>query len=149
MRSRPNKTRTISISLPQRLLEDVEQCAETDGFRGRSEVVRAGIDLLLQKRNKENDHTGQSSGTLTVLFDESATGEIAAARHDHQDIVTSLLHSHTTNGRCIEAILLEGEASQLTALANSLRGHPLVDLVELVLVPNKEKTQQATPANQG
>lgn len=69
---------------------------------------------------------------MTLCYDEGIGDTISQLRHAHSTVIKTMVHGHTDDHGCLEIIVLEGPASRIRALHESLQGRKGVRLVELV-----------------
>jgi CopG family nickel-responsive transcriptional regulator len=118
----------VSISLPERLLERVDAFIEDRGYAGRSELFRtAARDLLNEQIDRE---TEERSATLTVVYPDEVQEDIGRVRHRFGDIVTSMMHGHTTH-HCTEMFMLDGPGRRIREFLDALRGVREVRLADV------------------
>ena len=114
----------VSISMPEELLDRIDQFADDHGYTGRSEVLReAGRNLLGEFEDEKLEHR-DLMGVVTVLFDyETTTVEekMMHLRHEHEEIVASNFHSHVGGHHCMELFVLEGSLEQISTFVGKIR----------------------------
>ena len=59
-------------------------------------------------------------------------------QHEHIDIVQSSLHAHVTHDKCLEIILVRGDAGEIKKIAEGLMAQKGVDSVKLTTIPIEE-----------
>ncbi|HLE97712.1 MAG TPA: CopG family ribbon-helix-helix protein [Candidatus Thermoplasmatota archaeon] len=118
----------VSISLPDAVLDRLDSFVAARGFAGRSEAVRASLRELMRETSERR---GRRAATLTLVYEEGQERRIAEIKHDHSSVVKSMMHNHA-DGRCVEMILLEGDAAEIRRLADRLRSRRETVLAELV-----------------
>ncbi|MGB0652972.1 MAG: CopG family ribbon-helix-helix protein [Thermoplasmatota archaeon] len=129
----------ISISLPMDLLTEVEGLQER-GYAGRSEAVRAALRHFLQSLREEEDLTGSTSAAVVTSYQEAVQHRIAQVRHDHGDVVRSMLHHHSrSNHDCVESLIVEGDAARVRSLVDALRSQEGIRFAQAVLVSNEHQ----------
>jgi len=120
----------ISVSLPDSLAQDLDAFSHARGYSGRSELVRAALrDFLARETTMTRE--GPGTATLTLLYDEGNERAIGEIRHNHTDIVTSMMHSHAA-GHCVEVFVINGPRERLRAFADALRAARATRLVHVV-----------------
>jgi len=84
-----------------------------------------------------SDVKGEREGVITMVYDHEQRNLLSAIteiEHEYHDIIKASLHSHVTHNRCLEVILIHGEATQLKALAEKLMSHKGVESVKLTTI---------------
>ena len=60
----------VSLSFPEKMVQEMNQVQKSLGFTGRSELVRAGIRLLLQDVKEKSALSGDVSAVVVVTHRE-------------------------------------------------------------------------------
>ncbi len=124
--------RVVSVSLPEELVQRVDRLAQQGEYSGRSQVFRAALRPFLDVSESDGERTGHATATLTLCYEESESELVNRRRHEHGDPVTTMVHGHIEEHRCLEVLVLEGQAGQIRDLADDLRGRKGVHQVELI-----------------
>lgn len=114
----------VSISMPEELLERLDNFADEHGYTGRSEVVReASRNLLTEFEDKQLEER-DLMGTVTVLFDFESTDvehDMMHLRHEYEHLVTSHVHNHVGDHYCMELFILEGNLEEISTFVGKIR----------------------------
>jgi CopG family nickel-responsive transcriptional regulator len=92
------------------------------GYASRSEALRDLIRQELVKNEWEEDQ--EVAGTITFIYDHHRRGlssRLTDLQHDRQDTIISTQHIHLDHHNCLEIIAVKGRASDVQALAHTLR----------------------------
>lgn len=119
----------MSVSLPDSLVQQMDDLTKERGFAGRSDFVRAALRDFIQQLMLDQTKRGKHSATITLLYPEELERRVAEVAHDHSKLVTSMMHAHAGRGRCVTVYIVEGEGEaihQLTAKFKSLRDAEVV-----------------------
>jgi len=114
----------VSISMPEELLDRIDEFAEGHGYTGRSEVFREATRNLLGEFEDKRLEDRELMAIVTVLFDyETTTVEekMMHLRHDHENLVASNFHSHVGDHYCMELFVLEGQLEDISAFVGKVR----------------------------
>jgi CopG family nickel-responsive transcriptional regulator len=114
----------VSVSMPEELLERLDQFADEHGYTGRSEVVREGSRNLLGEFEDRKLEDRELMGVVTVLFDYETTSveeRMMHLRHEHEGIVASNFHSHVGGHHCMELFVLDGSLDEISAFVGKIR----------------------------
>jgi CopG family nickel-responsive transcriptional regulator len=104
-------TGVVSVSMPNELLNRIDQFADDRGYTGRSEVIREASHNLLSEFHKEELEDHGLNGVVALLFGYETThveGSVVHLRHEHEGLVASNFHSHVGGHHCMELFVLEG-----------------------------------------
>ncbi len=107
---------------------------ESQGFAGRSEVVRAAIRLLLLDAREKASLAGKITAILVVTHDESNEEPITRLKHAYDDIVRTHIHNKTGQDNCFELFLLEGEGKKVASMTSAFQKERKLRSVKLLVV---------------
>lgn len=124
----------VSISLPDELVADMDRLIKDRGYKGRSELLRAAMRDFLKTNHQEEDARGQVNAIIVAGYPEKLERSLSDVRHAHNDLVTSMLHAHTSNGRCATVLLGQGPDHKMRRLFAELRGLRELDFLDVKLV---------------
>jgi len=114
----------VSVSMPESLLERIDEFADEHGYTGRSEVVREASRNLLGEFQDKQLEDRELMGVVTVLFDYDTTSveeRMMELRHEHESLVASNFHSHVGGHRCMELFVLEGSLTDISVFVGKIR----------------------------
>jgi CopG family nickel-responsive transcriptional regulator len=123
----------VSISMPEALLEHIDEFADEHGYSGRSEVVREGTRTLLEEFHGQTVDGRQQLCSVTVVFEydrPAVQQRLTGVRHEYDAIVSATTHAHVQEQYCMELYVLEGSAEALSGFVNTVRAVPDVQAVE-------------------
>ncbi|GGY91476.1 MAG: CopG family transcriptional regulator, nickel-responsive regulator [Shewanella sp.] len=128
-----DETLRFTVSLPQSLFEEIEADIEARGYQSRSEYIRDLFrDRIVDKQ--WNNSLEDVVGVLTVIFDHHQRGlseKLIEIQHDHLVHILCSTHVHIDHHRCLETIILKGQASQVNQLVNKIAALKGVNLARL------------------
>ena len=131
----------VSVSMPDDLLERIDQFADEHGYTGRSEVIREASRNLLGEFEDKRLEDRPLMGVVTVLFDFETTSveeRMMHLRHDHEDLVASNFHSHVGNHYCMELFVLEGSLEDISTFVGKIRATKDTLTVDYSVIPVDE-----------
>ncbi|WP_336134372.1 nickel-responsive transcriptional regulator NikR [Natronomonas amylolytica] len=131
----------VSVSMPESLLERLDEFAEEHGYTGRSEVVREASRNLLSEFEDKQLEGRELMSTVTVVFDHetsSAEERMMQVRHEHEDLVVSNVHNHVGDHYCMELFVLEGELDEISTFVGKIRATSDVLSVDYSVIPVDE-----------
>lgn len=114
----------VSVSMPDDLLDRIDNFADEHGYTGRSEVVREAARNLLGEFEDKQLEDRELMGVVTVLFDFQSTDvehRMIALRHEYDDLVSSNVHSHVGDHFCMELFILEGTLADISTFVGKIR----------------------------
>ncbi|WP_276302350.1 CopG family ribbon-helix-helix protein [Halorussus lipolyticus] len=114
----------VSISMPDELLNRVDDFADEHGYTGRSEVFREAARNLLGEFEDKKLEDRDLMGVVTVLFNYESSGveqRMMELRHEYDGLVTSNVHNHVGDHYCMELFILEGELTDISTFVGKIR----------------------------
>ncbi|MBX6314594.1 MAG: nickel-responsive transcriptional regulator NikR [Isosphaeraceae bacterium] len=144
----------FSVAIGGELLRRFDRYRERHRYPNRSEAVRGLMrDALIEDAVTQDE--GEAMGVVTLIYDHHA-GKVAERltelQHAHLDRVVTTTHVHLDAHRCLEVILLRGQARTIRALADGLIGTKGVETGRLVLTsaaPVPDRHGQSYTPDQG
>ena len=131
----------IGISLPKTLLDRFDEILNYRGYSSRSEGIRDAIRTYITYYKWMSDVKGEREGVITMVYDHDQRGlltTITDIQHDYHAVIKASLHSHVTQNRCLEVILVHGDGTQLKTLAEKLMSQKGVESVKLTTITLEE-----------
>jgi CopG family nickel-responsive transcriptional regulator len=123
----------VSISMPEALLERIDEFADRHGYSGRSEVVREGTRTLLEEFQGRSVDGQKHMCTVAVVFEycqPAVQQRLTGVRHEYDGIVSATTHAHVQDQYCMELYVLEGTTEALSGFVNTVRAVPDVRTVD-------------------
>jgi len=114
----------VSVSMPDELLQRIDEFADEHGYTGRSEVVREAARNLLGEFQDRRLEDRELMGIVTVTFDYETTSveeRMMRLRHEHDALVASNVHSHVGDRYCMELFILEGNLEEISTFVGKVR----------------------------
>ncbi len=115
----------ISISLPDELLQAMDEVVEMEGYTSRSELVRSLLREYLRERRK----SGKPVASLVIVLtdhDESLSVDqrVVEIIHRYQVLVKAFYHQLVEDSLCLNIAVLEPSpgVSELVRELRRLRG---------------------------
>ncbi|WP_321212012.1 CopG family ribbon-helix-helix protein [Methanothermobacter sp. DP] len=106
----------VSVSLSEKLLADIDALRDEMGFSGRSDVIRAAARLLIDEKRNMQELRGDINAVLFLIHQRNAEDMVTEIKHDYEDIISTQIHSHLKDGKCLELFIIEGESSRVREL---------------------------------
>ena len=113
-----------SVSMPEELLNRIDEFADDHGYTGRSEVLREAARNLLGEFEDKRLEDRELMGIVTVMFDYETTSveeKMMHLRHEHEDLVQSNFHSHVGSHYGMELFVLDGSLEDISAFVGKIR----------------------------
>ncbi len=133
-----NDLSRIGVSLPSNLLNSFDQILKSRGYSSRSEGIRDAIRSYIRYYKWMADLSGPRQGVITIVYDHHQRNLIASitdVQHDYMELIQASLHSHVSHTRCVEVLLVKGDAKQVKEVAERLMALKGVETVKLTTIP--------------
>jgi CopG family nickel-responsive transcriptional regulator len=114
----------VSVSMPEELLERIDEFADGHGYTGRSEVIREAARNLLGEFEDIKLEDRALIGVITVMFNYETTDveeRMMQLRHEHEGLVSANIHSHVGSAHCMELFVLEGDLEEISQFVGMVR----------------------------
>ncbi|MEO2240816.1 MAG: nickel-responsive transcriptional regulator NikR [Euryarchaeota archaeon] len=133
-RSEENLVRT-SVTVPEGLLERVNELIASGYFASRSEIFRQALREYLQRIEWTDRLKGEYYGVLSYVYrHERAEPELVKVQHDFADVIITTLHVHVSDEKCLEILLMKGPGERIAEVAKRIRGIKGVEQARLTVV---------------
>lgn len=124
----------ISISLNEKLLEEIDKIKDEIGFSGRSEVIRASARMLIADNKEKEELSGEINSILVLIHNQEVEDSVTEIKHDFEDIINTQIHSHLKENKCMEIFILDGSADRIKELSKMFQKSRKIDYVKLIVV---------------
>ncbi|MFW9925229.1 MAG: CopG family ribbon-helix-helix protein [Candidatus Thorarchaeota archaeon] len=117
----------VAISMTDSDLEELEFLQKKGKFSNRSDVVRHAVQALLTEHRTIENVTGTVTAVFTALYAKKGQRKgITAVQHEYGDALTALIHDHTSEGNCVEVMIVTSNANQVREFLKKLRAQKKV-----------------------
>ncbi|HPR41930.1 MAG TPA: CopG family ribbon-helix-helix protein [Candidatus Methanofastidiosa archaeon] len=123
----------VSVSLNDKILSELDMLQENMGFSGRSEVIRAGVRMLLEDYKSKRELTGDVSSVLLLIHEQKHEGVLSDIKHDNEGLIHTQIHTHVIDDRCLEIFVLKGKGEDIREMVNNLQISGKMDYINLVV----------------
>jgi CopG family nickel-responsive transcriptional regulator len=123
----------ISVSVNDGLLEELDKLQRELGFSGRSEVIRAGARMLIADSREKEQLEGTLNAVLLLIHLQKAEDTVTEIKHDFEDIISTQIHNHLREDKCLEIFILEGDAARIKELVRAFQASGKMDYVKLIV----------------
>ncbi|MEM2904595.1 MAG: nickel-responsive transcriptional regulator NikR [Candidatus Bathyarchaeia archaeon] len=127
----------FSASVPPFLLKEFDSAVEALGL-DRSKAIQQAMRAFLGEYRWTNQPSGLGVGALVVVYDHEVKGleeSITDIQHEMKGVVTSSMHVHLDDRRCLEIVAVRGEVAAIKRLAQGLSARRGVEQLRLAIVP--------------
>lgn len=123
----------ISASLSESDIQALDAIQKQLGLKGRSETIRAGLRSLAAEQRERQKLSGVIEAALLIVHDEHGSGTVTKALHEHQQIIKTHVHHHVEQDRCLEILVLKGNAEKIRALVEIIQSNKATHTARLVV----------------
>ncbi|MEM3624872.1 MAG: nickel-responsive transcriptional regulator NikR [Nitrososphaerales archaeon] len=126
----------ISISLPPDLLDEFDKVIKQIGY-DRSKAIQLSIRNFLTENKWMHEEKGIVMGALAMIYDHEVKGleeSLTDTEHIYSDIISSSMHIHLDERKCLEIIALKGKVESIRDLVQKLMGKRGVMQIRLAIV---------------
>lgn len=130
----------ISVSVPEKLLERVENSIREQGFANRSEIIRQALRMYIMEGKSLGELKGEIAASITIIYERETTkGQISEIQHSFGDIISTFLHAHIDEHYCLEVIVVKGEANTIRKLVDAFRTNEQIDQIKVSILKVSKK----------
>lgn len=124
----------VSLYLPDKMLEVLDEVQKTVGFSKRSELIRAALRMMIEDMRAKNSITGNTDAVIIVTHDKDNEVTVTKLKHDFEDIVKTHVHSKVGKYNCVELFLLEGDGQKIAQMARLFERERSIRSVKLITI---------------
>lgn len=125
----------ISVSVPEKLLERVENSIREQGFANRSEIIRQALRMYIMEGKSLGELKGEIAASITIIYERETTkGQISEIQHSFGDIISTFLHAHIDEHYCLEVIVVKGEANTIRKLVDAFRTNEQINQIKVSIL---------------
>lgn len=122
----------VSISLTEKNIRTLEEIQGELGLSGRSEAVRACLRSAEADLREREDLDGEVEGVIVIVHSSHTSPRLDEVRHRFQDQVTTQIHSHLRNQKCLEVFLVRADSSSVKEMLDILHSEDHFEYVKFV-----------------
>lgn len=123
----------VSVSLNDKILEEIDRIQKELGFSGRSEGIRAGARMLISDNKEKEKLTGKINSILLLIHNQKVEDAVTEIKHRFEDITKTQIHTHLKEDKCLEIFVLNGDAGRIKRLANLFQTSRKMEYVKLIV----------------
>jgi CopG family nickel-responsive transcriptional regulator len=122
----------VSVSLTEKNIELLERIQDSFGLTGRSEAIRACLRSAEIEMRKKDELRGEVEGVLVIVHDSHRSNKLDEMRHEFQEQVSTQIHSHLENSKCLEVFIVKGKADDIRKMLDTFRGEDRFEYIQFV-----------------
>jgi len=130
----------ITFSIPQELERDLNYAVKRMGFISRSEAIRHALRLLASELRSLDALVGKVLVVVAVVYSkDSEKTKVCKVQHEYGDVINAYFHAHVEGGKCVEVMVVHGEADRVRELISGLRASRDLEQIRVIVLNQSEK----------
>jgi CopG family transcriptional regulator, nickel-responsive regulator len=112
----------FGVSMDEELLKKFDKMIAQRGYMTRSEALRDMVRQSLEEEVLTDEHA-EAVSTISLVYNHHArnlNAKLMAAQHQALDLISSNLHIHLDEDRCLEVLVVRGAYHRVRELADNL-----------------------------
>lgn len=103
----------VSVSLKDESLDQLREIQKGMGLSSRNETIRYCLKTVDSQMREREDMSGPVEGVLIVVHNSHMDSWMSVIQHRYERLVGTQLHSHLESGKCLEVMILRGDAEDV------------------------------------
>jgi CopG family nickel-responsive transcriptional regulator len=131
------KVTRFSVSLPPSLVSKFDETWKSMRYENRSKAVHDALRSFITEFKWMRTEKGQITGAILVLYYLDKPGllnKITKIQHEFKNAISSTLHVHLEEDKCLEIIAVKGSAQEVRNLAQVLMAKRGVKQVKVAAI---------------
>lgn len=138
----------ITITLDDKLMDDLDRMIEQHGYQNRSEAIRDFARAGMQQAAQAAGKSGNCVAALVYVYDHAArdlSKRLVENFHGHHDLSLATLHVHLDDDMCMEVTALRGPTAEVQHLADHVIAERGVRYGRVVMIPTEPAKKSGAP----
>lgn len=123
----------VSISLNEEILLNIDKIQKDLGFSGRSEVIRAGVRMLIADSKDKEELIGEIRAILLLTHNKKAESDTSKIKHRFVDITKTQIFDHVREDKFLEIFVLDGDADTIKEMYRQFITSRKMDYIKLII----------------
>ena len=126
----------VGVTFPPDLLGDFDRIIADMGYGSRSKAIHDTVRAFVNEQKWLADVKGKKAGSITIIYNHEIReleSELTDTQHYFESIICASMHVHLNKDRCLETIVVKGEAETIKLLVEKLKSRRGVEEVRLNL----------------
>jgi len=124
----------LSVSVPEKMVSEMDAIQKSMGFSGRSELIRAAVRGLIADNREKSGISGEVNAIIVATHDQANEELVTKLKHTFEDIVKTHLHNKLSRRSCAELFLVQGDGSKIASMAGAFQKDEGMKSVKMVIV---------------
>ncbi|MEM0241320.1 MAG: CopG family ribbon-helix-helix protein, partial [Candidatus Nezhaarchaeales archaeon] len=123
----------------EELERDLNEVVKQMGFVSRSEAIRYALRLLSFELRSLNELRGRVLAVIAAIYGkESEKAKVYKVQHEYGDVINAYFHSHIESTKCLEVMVVHGEAERVRGFISGLRASRDLEQMRIVILSHVE-----------
>ncbi len=122
----------ISVSMSENMLDEIDRLQSEFGFSGRSEVIRAGLRMLMSDII-EKERLAGNVGCVLIVTHKEEDEESTRIKLRYENVIKTHMHCKLKNDKCLELFVIEGDAEKVKNMVKEFQANEGMEHVRLIL----------------
>jgi len=122
----------ISVSMSENMLDEIDRLQNEFGFSGRSEVIRAGLRMLMSDII-EKERLAGNVGCVLIVTHKEEDEESTRIKLRYENVIKTHMHCKLKNDKCLELFVIEGDAEKVKSMVKEFQANEGMEHVRLIL----------------
>ncbi|HTY47953.1 MAG TPA: ribbon-helix-helix protein, CopG family [Methanomassiliicoccales archaeon] len=127
-----SKMTVISVSLTEKNIEDLDKLQSMLGLAGRSEAIRVCLRSAETEIREREMMSGELEGILIAVHKAEDGHGLDESRHRYQANITTQVHSHLKNGKCLDVFLMGGDSGVIKGAIADFQKDDAIEYIKFV-----------------
>jgi len=126
----------VGGTFPSELLLDFDKTIKKMGYKSRSKAIQDTVRAFVNEQKWLADVKGTKAGSITMIYNHGIReldSDLTDTQHHFESVICASMHVHLSEEKCLETIVVRGEAEQIKSLAEKLKARRGVEEVRLNL----------------
>jgi len=113
----------ISFSTPSALVKQFDQSLSALGYEDRSKALQMAMRNFITEYAWKAEKGRLGAGSVLLTYEHETHGiqeELTHAQHRYRDVISSTMHIHLDESRCLEIISVKGKLERIQTMAKEL-----------------------------
>ena len=137
MSQKKKKVTRFSVSLPPPLVKKLDEVWKSMQYESRSKAIHDAVRSFISEFEWMREEVGRITGAILVLYYLDKPGlldEITSVQHRFKNVISSTLHIHLEENKCLEIIAVEGRVQEVRSLTEILMAKRGVKQVKVAAI---------------
>ena len=122
----------LSISLKDDNIELLRDIQGRMGLGSRSEAIRVCLRAAECQLKEQESMSGPLEGVLIIVHDSHMDSWMNIIQHRYERLIRTQLHSHLESGKCLEVMIMNGEAENICEMIREISSQENAEYVKFV-----------------